>query len=206
MPATATASPFARLPLHDPARASREPDGEPPVLAVIEATQGSANKLKFEPELGVFRLHASLPLGAVFPYDFGFLPSTLGEDGDPLDVLVLMDEPVAPGTVVACRLLGVIEAEQQPREPGSERKRNDRLLCVADTSHRYGHCRALDDLATPVIEQIEHFFISYNDQRGEDFRPLGRGGPDAARRLVAQGAQAHEAHQARQAQAGKNDR
>lgn len=70
------------------------------VNVIIETPHGSKNKLKYEPDDGVFSLHKSLPAGAVFPYDFGFVPSTVAEDGDPLDVLVLMDEPIFPGNLV----------------------------------------------------------------------------------------------------------
>jgi inorganic pyrophosphatase len=161
------------------------------LLAVIEAGQGSANKLKFDPVHGVFRLHAVLPLGMAYPYDFGFVPGTLGEDGDPLDVLVLMDEAVPAGCVVPCRLLGVIEAEQRDRgAPQAQAARNDRLLAVAAKSHRYPALRSLQDLADPVVEDIERFFVGFNDRKGVDFRPLGRAGPEAARRLVDDGRRA----------------
>lgn len=151
--------------------------------AVVEACQGSRNKLKYEPGLQAFELHHVLPLGTAFPYDFGFFPSTRAEDGDPLDVLLLMDEGVAAGTVVPCRPVGVIEAEQAG---GKDRRpvRNDRVLAVAASSHRYGRCRRLADLAPEVLDEIERFFVFYNRQRGVDFRPLGRGGVRRARQLV----------------------
>src|SRR5205807_404345 len=79
---------------------------------IIETPKGSRNKFKYDPEHGLFKLSGVLPLGAVFPYDFGFVPSTTGGDGDPLDVLVLMDEPAFAGCLVPGRLIGVIEAEQ----------------------------------------------------------------------------------------------
>src|SRR6187549_1983500 len=101
------------------------------VLVVIETPKGSPNKLAFEPRYGTFVLKGVLPAGAVFPFDFGFVPSTRGGDGDPLDVLVLMDAPVFPGCIVPSRLIGVIEAEQT--EDG-ETERNDRFLAVAANS------------------------------------------------------------------------
>jgi inorganic pyrophosphatase len=153
--------------------------------AVIEAAQGSRNKLKYEPELGALVLHAVLPLGASFPYDFGFVPSTLGDDGDPLDVLVFMDEAVPPGTVVPCRVVGVIEAEQ--KEKGGKPKRNDRLLAVAAKTQRYVNCRELPDLAGNVLDEIERFFVFYNRQKGVVFKPLGRRGAAQAEKLLAQG-------------------
>src|SRR5579871_6578732 len=97
---------------------------------VIETPRGHRNKFKYEEKLGLFTLHKVLPLGASFPFDFGFIPATRGQDGDPLDVLVLMDEPTFPGCVVTSRLIGVLEAEQT--EDG-ETVRNDRLIAMAVT-------------------------------------------------------------------------
>jgi inorganic pyrophosphatase len=159
------------------------------LLAVVEAGRGSASKFKFDPARGVFLLHKVLPLGVAFPLDFGFVPATLGEDGDPLDVLVMADEPLPPGCVVPCRLLGVIEAEQ--RAAGARRaKRNDRLLAVAAASHRLEGLRELRDLAPRALDEVERFFVFYNAQEGRDFRPLRRAGVAAARRLVKAGQRA----------------
>ena len=154
--------------------------------AVIEANQGSRNKLKYNPELRAFELHAVLPLGASVPYDFGFVPSTLGEDGDPLDILVLMDETVPVGSVVRCRLLGVIEATQQDR-PRHKPIRNDRLIAVVVDTHRYRGCDRLKDVPNSVLDEIERFFVFYNKQKGVKFVALRRRGMKAARRLIAEG-------------------
>src|SRR5262249_48838831 len=80
--------------------------------AVIDTPKGSRNKYKFDEQHGQWRLSKVLPAGHSFPCDFGFLPSTRGEDGDPVDVLLLADEPTFPGCVVPARLIGVLEAEQ----------------------------------------------------------------------------------------------
>jgi inorganic pyrophosphatase len=160
-------------------------DEEGTWLAVIEATQGTRHKLKFKAEWNAFVLSGVLPLGLSFPYDFGFLPSTRGDDGDPLDVLVLADEAMPPGTVAPCRIVGVIEAEQQ--NEGEPAERNDRLLAVAEPSHRYGECRELHDIAAGVLAEIEHFFVVYNAQKGGRFRPIARRGAAAATRLVERG-------------------
>lgn len=122
-----------------------------------------------------------LPTGAVFPYDFGFIPNTRGGDGDPLDVLVLMDEPVFTGCLVRSRLLGVIEAEQTEK---GETERNDRLIAVASKSRTNSDLQSLTDLNRKLLEEIEHFFISYNEVKGKKFKPLGRYGPERARKLV----------------------
>ncbi|HUP09733.1 MAG TPA: inorganic diphosphatase [Caldimonas sp.] len=160
-------------------------DAEGLCLAVIEASRGTRNKMKYRAEWRAFTLAHALPQGMVFPYDFGFIPSTLGEDGDPLDVLVLADEPLPMGTVVSCRLIGVIEAEQQEERRRAER--NDRLIAVADASHRHRHVRALRDMSPDLLQEIESFFMDDNRLRGRRFMVLGRHGPSAARGLVKEG-------------------
>jgi len=172
-------SPFGKLPL-------RNEDGD--LLAVIEVAAGSRNKFKFNPKLGVFSLHKLLPLGATFPYDFGFLPRTLGGDGDPLDVLVLMDEPVPIGTAVPCRLIGILKAEQT--EDGAT-CRNDRLLAAASVSQRYAATRSLKDLQASVLDQLDAFFVFYNAQCGKTYTPLGRGNEAAATAALKAGEKAY---------------
>jgi inorganic pyrophosphatase len=147
---------------------------------------GSRNKYEYDRRLGLFRLSGVLPVGAFFPYDFGFVPSTRGEDGDELDVLVLMDEPAFVGCLVPARLVGVIEAQQTERD-GTEAK-NDRLVAVAAASRAHGGVRALADLPPVVVDEIEHFFVSYNAARGKTFAPTGRASPTRARHLVEAGA------------------
>lgn len=148
---------------------------------IIETPQGTANKLKWDPATGLFKLSHILPAGAVFPFDFGFVPGTRGGDGDPLDVLLLMEHPLSPGCLVEARLIGVIEAEQTAE---GKTARNDRLVAVAVESHAHGHLRDISDLETRRLDEIEHFFVSYNEMRGRIFKPLARRGAKAARVLV----------------------
>ena len=155
-------------------------------LAVVEASQGTRHKLKYTPEWDAFVLDNVLPIGLAFPYAFGFLPSTLGDDGDPLDVLVLADESLTPGSVVPCRIVGVIEAEQHDEDEEAA-KRNDRLLAVAVKSHRHGDCTELKDLPANVLDEIEQFFVAFNASKGGSFRPLARRGAAVATRLVERG-------------------
>jgi inorganic pyrophosphatase len=152
--------------------------------AVIESPEGSRNKLKYDVELGLFRVTQTLPAGSSFPFDFGFIPGTRGQDGDPIDVLVLMDGPAYPGCLLTLTLLGVIEAEQQ--EPMGPWIRNDRLIEIAEGSTERGSPRRLRDLDRLLLEQIEAFFTQYNRLRGVEFRPLRRRGPRTARRLLEQ--------------------
>ena len=159
-------------------------DGEA-VRVVVETGAGSRNKLKFLPEFAAFELHHVLPLGKSFPYDFGFLPSTRGEDGDPLDAIVFADEPSPCGTIVPCRLIGVIEAEQN--KPGEAPERNDRFLAVARGSHIYRDWKDVGDVPARALDELEAFFSFYNVQRGTEFRPVGRGDAARALKLLQQG-------------------
>jgi inorganic pyrophosphatase len=152
------------------------------VNAIIETPKGSRNKFTFDEKLGLFALKKVLPAGAVFPFDFGFVPNTEGEDGDPLDVLILMDEPAFPGCLVEARLVGVIEAEQTERD--GETMRNDRLVAVAAESHTHEGIRSIHQLSDTLMEEIEHFFASYNVMAGKEFKVLGRFAADRARELV----------------------
>jgi inorganic pyrophosphatase len=151
---------------------------------IIETPKGSRNKFKYDEAHHLFKLGGVLPAGAVFPFDFGFVPATLGGDGDPLDVLLLMDEPAFAGCLVAARLIGVIEAEQT--EDG-QTERNDRLIAVAADSRNHRDVRALDQLNANLLDEIEHFFVSYNAAKGKEFKPQGRSRPDRARELVEEG-------------------
>src|SRR5438876_10334707 len=99
--------------------------------------------------------------GMMFPYDFGFIPSTLGEDGDPLDILVLMDAPAHVGCLIEVRVIGVIKAEQIDR---GKTKSNDRLLGVAVHSYDHEDLETINDVSKTLLDQLEEFFISYNKQ------------------------------------------
>lgn len=149
--------------------------------AVIETPSGSRNKFKFDEKLGFFKLSGVLPEGMVFPHAFGFVPGTKAEDGDPEDILVIMDEPTFTGCVVPTRLVGVIEAEQT--EDGKS-DRNDRLVAVAAQSRDYSEIQDLNDLNQNMMKEIEQFFVNYNRERGKKFRVLGTRGPKQALKLL----------------------
>ena len=148
---------------------------------VIDTPKGSRNKYAFDFKINAYKLKTVLPHGTVFPFDFGSIPATVADDGDPLDVLVLMDEPVFIGCLVQARLLGVIEAEQT--EAG-ETERNDRLIAVAAESHTNGTLKSLQNLDSKLLGEIEHFFVSYNDARGKKFKPRARKGPAVAKQMI----------------------
>lgn len=149
---------------------------------VVETPRGSRNKFAFDADLGAFRLGKQLPAGAVFPFDFGFIPSTRAGDGDPLDVLVLLDTPTFPGCVIKVRLLGVIEGRQTGRS--GRVVSNPRLVGVATKSNEYDDVKTLGDLPDALVDEIVHFFVSYNQASGKVFEPTARRGRKRARRLV----------------------
>jgi inorganic pyrophosphatase len=161
------------------------------VNAIIDTPKGSRNKYKYDPKRGLFRLTSVLPAGAAFPHNFGYLPSTLAEDGDPLDILVLMDDAAFVGCLVSVRLIGVIEAEQSE---GGKTTRNDRLLGIAAEGHLYRDLHTPEDLTPGLLHEIEHFFVSYNQSRGREFRVLGHSGPEQAGELVEQARERFRSH------------
>jgi inorganic pyrophosphatase len=147
------------------------------VQVVIETPRGSRNKYAFDPDQRVFILKKVLPEGMVFPHDFGFIPSTEADDGDPIDVLVLMDQPAFPGCVVQARLVGVIEGEQTEK---GKTERNDRLIAVSETSHTHSDVRSIKDLNESLLHEVEQFFVNYHANDGAEFKVLGCKGPGAA--------------------------
>lgn len=169
--------------LSDPTRL-KPIDKETNLLQVIiETPAGSRNKFAYDPDQSIFTLKKVLPAGMVFPYDFGFLPRTLAPDGDPIDVLLLMDEPAFPGIAVLARLIGVIEGVQLD---GKRKIRNDRLVAVADANHMYANIRRLKDLPSRWIRELQDFFVNYHSLEGKEYRLLGCKGADGAMELVKQ--------------------
>jgi inorganic pyrophosphatase len=154
------------------------------VRVVIETPQGSRNKYAFDQKERMFEVKKVLPAGMVFPYSFGFVPSTLADDGDPVDVLVLMDEPAFPGCVVKCRLVGVIEGEQENKKKAT---RNDRIVAVDMENHQWAHIEHVDDLGKLFVNELEEFFVNFHNLEGKKYRILDVRGPGQARRCVEAG-------------------
>jgi inorganic pyrophosphatase len=149
--------------------------------AVIETPKGRRGKLSYDPKSGLFHLKDLLPDGMSFPLDFGFLPSTLSDDGDPLDVMVLADEPNPPGTLLEVRLLGVIEAQEV--EHGRS-ERNDRLIAAAAVSHLYARLRTAEEQDNAFADNLIRFWTNKARLGGEVFKSLGMKGPDRAIALI----------------------
>ncbi len=155
--------------------------------AIIETPKGFRNKFDYDPESNLFKLGGLLPEGMMFPFDFGFIPSTLGDDGDPLDIMVLMDAPAHVGCLIEVRIIGIIEARQTQ---GGGTTENDRLLGVAVHSYAHQDLVSIDQMSTILLGQVEEFFISYNKQRGKKFRVTGAHGPKRAIKFLQAGIKA----------------
>jgi len=148
---------------------------------VVETPRGSRNKYKLDEQTGQIKLSKVMPEGMVFPFDFGYFPGTKGEDGDPLDVLVLSDEPTFPGCQIACRLVGGQLAQQKDK---TKDVRNDRIVAIAEASVLYSEVKQLGDLSPFLLKQIDDFFVNYQRVRDIEVTPLGHDGPEHAKQLL----------------------
>jgi inorganic pyrophosphatase len=156
--------------------------------AIVETPRGVMAKLNYDAGTGIFRLHALLPAGMCFPCNFGFVPATRAEDGDPLDIMILGDVPLPTGTLLDARLLGVIEAEQRTKA-GGKAIRNDRLIgvpAVAETRRE----KSLADLPTALLNELCQFWVDKDRSEGKRFKVLRLADPDAATRLIRRAARA----------------
>jgi inorganic pyrophosphatase len=152
--------------------------------AIVETPKGSQVKYAYDKETGLMRLSKILPAGMVFPYNFGFFPSTLAADGDALDVLILNDEVLTAGCLLTVQPVAVIEATQT--ENGRP-VRNDRIVGQAVSHEAPLEVRKLK-LDPVVASQIAQFFAAYNKLYDKKFKLLGVGGPKRARQLIDQAA------------------
>src|SRR5438270_8023102 len=178
---------FPRRSLRDPSSLRSVDEDSAVVRVVIETPKGSRNKYAFDLEEKVFILKKVLPAGMAFPFDFGFIPSTRGDDGDPVDVLVLMDEPAFPGCVLECRPIGVIEGEQKD---GAKKTRNDRIVAVEQDNHSYAALEQIDELGKPFVRELEKFFVNYHALTGKQYKILDVRGARNAHRRIADGRKA----------------
>jgi inorganic pyrophosphatase len=178
----------ARNALANPSRLRPlDEDHEEILRVVIETPKGSRNKYAFDPEEKVFELKKVLPAGMDFPYDFGFVPSTKADDGDPVDVLVLMDEPAFTGCVLKCRIIGIIEGEQGDKK---DKERNDRVVAVENDNHSWADIKHIDDLGKQFRRELEEFFVNYHKLSGEQYTVIGVKGPAQARKCIEKGRRA----------------
>jgi len=155
---------------------------------IVETPKGSRVKYRYSPKTGLFELKRALPEGMMFPFNFGFIPSTIAEDGDPLDILILNEEALVPGCLLKACIAGAIKAEQT--EKGAKPIRNDRLIGMAVTEETPTSLESIE-LTSKTLREIEYFFVSYNKLGGKKFRVLGRADPKKATALVRKAASAY---------------
>lgn len=141
-------------------------DAEGRLRIVVDTPKGNRNKYKWDEELGLFRLTKILPPGFAFPWNYGFLPKTRSEDGDPLDAVLLMEEPAFCGAVVLARPRAVLRME-------SDGDRNDRIIASPDGEHEDRIYTA--EIPGRIFDEIGTFFEAYHRLRGEATRTIGRG-------------------------------
>lgn len=154
------------------------------IQVIVETPRGSRNKFAYDPRQHLFEVKRVLPSGMTFPYEFGFVPSTKADDGDPIDVLVFMDEPGTPGCLVKCRLVGVIEGEQIDQQKHNRKTRNDRLLAIERSNHEYAEITDINQLDKTLLHELESFFVNYHQMEGKKYKILGLSGPKVARKLL----------------------
>src|SRR5215470_5703001 len=151
------------------------------VHVVVETPRGARAKLTFDPELKTFVLSKALMLGLSYLYDWGFIPSTRAEDGDPLDAMVIHDAATTPGLVLRCKLIGVLQTMQKTKH---DQVRNDRVIAVPENSHRERELRGVQDLPPELKEELEKFFVATDELEAKTLKFLGWHGPAQAKKLV----------------------
>jgi len=151
------------------------------IRVVIETPKGSRNKYAFDPKEKIFLLKKVLPAGMIFPYDFGFVPQTEADDGDPIDVMVLMDEPAFPGCVLKCRPIGVMEGEQGEK---NDWERNDRIIAIEEQAHSFADIKTIDDLGKQFCRELAEFFVNYHRLTGKEYRVLTLAGKKTVYKLI----------------------
>src|SRR5438270_671138 len=150
------------------------------VNAVIEIPQGSVNKYEYDKQLHVFRLDRTLHSPVHYPGDYGFIPGTLGDDGDPLDVLVLVDKPSFTGCVVEVRPIGVLRMIDQG-------KGDEKILCVVSSDPVYSAVNDSSEIFPHLLREIEHFFSVYKSLEGKTTEMAGWSGATVARQIIIEG-------------------
>jgi len=154
------------------------------VNIVVETPKGGRAKMKYDEAADVFRFEKLLPLGQAFPFDFGFLPATEGGDGDPLDVLLIGEEPAPVGCVVLGKVVGVLEGKQTENGKG---ERNDRIIAVPIDGKSRQPMTPVPRIDKELTKSISDCFVSYNALQGKKFVPLGMHGRKRALQLVKSG-------------------
>src|SRR6185312_504500 len=150
------------------------------VNAIIEIPKGTRTKYEYDPQLGIFRLDRVLYSSMFYPTAYGFLPSTLAADGDPVDILILISEPLDVGVMVEAWPIGLLKMRDEKGE-------DDKVLAVATHDRSYREIRELEHVAEDELRLIEHFFRTYKTLEHKDVLSQGWLGRSHAHLLIAQG-------------------
>jgi len=149
---------------------------------VVESPRGASLKFAYEPSLGVFVVSRALPLGVVYPYDWGFIPGTRGDDGDPLDAMVLHDFASSPGVLLTCRILGMVKVAQ--REGSAKPEINNRIIATPAWHTPLEQFADARDLPTAARGQLEQFFVTAAEMTGKRVSIKGWASSKAAGRFI----------------------
>ncbi len=144
---------------------------------IVEIPQNSANKYEYDGTLGLFRLDRALYSPMHYPGDYGFIPGTLADDGDPMDVLVLTQQPTFPGCLIEVRPVGILNMMDNE-------ERDQKVLAVPTRNPRYDQIHTMDQIFPHVRREIEHFFTIYKELEGKVTEMQGWGGPPEARKAI----------------------
>jgi inorganic pyrophosphatase len=156
-----------------------DPGPECPELVrmIVEIPKNSANKYEYDGKLGVFRLDRALYSPMHYPGDYGFIPGTLASDGDPMDVLVMVEEPSFPGCMIEVRPVGILNMIDQ-------QEKDQKILAVPNRNPRYDEIHTIDQIFPHVRREIEHFFTIYKELEGRVTHTQGWDGPREARKAI----------------------
>jgi inorganic pyrophosphatase len=152
------------------------------VTVVVETPRHSIGKYNYDEEKKCYYLKKILPLGMVFPYDFGMIKGTRGEDGDPIDAMVITETNTYPGVEMKCRVIGALLAIQTRQ--GKETIRNDRFFFIPADSVAYGHITDIKDFSKKHNRQLQDFFVNYNKAENKAFKPLKLVGASMAEKML----------------------
>jgi inorganic pyrophosphatase len=167
------------------------PDSPEVVRAIIEIPKNSANKYEYDGDLGVFRLDRALYSPMHYPGDYGFIPGTLAEDGDPLDIIIMVDQPSFTGCLMEARPVGLLHMVDQ-------KESDQKILAVPNRNPRFDSIHTIDQVFPHVLTEIEYFFSIYKELQGVKTQMKGWSGPRDARRVVTDSRQAYLVRQGRE--------